>query len=57
MRFMVEQKQTVLSRYTISLSGLFSARRLTKLSSVPTAQAEPAGADSIAAMIFSVVAA
>ena len=49
MRFIVEQKQTVLSRNTIVLSGCRPARRLTRFSSVPTAQAEPAGASSIVA--------
>jgi len=39
MRFMVEQKHTVRSRYTISFSGCLSASRFTRFSSVPTARA------------------
>lgn len=56
MRFMVEQKQTVLSRKTISLpSGAkrFASRR-TRFSSVPMAHLEPAGAASSALMMYSV---
>ncbi len=50
MRFMVEQKQTVLSRKTISLpsgANRFASRR-TRFSSVPMAHFEPAGAASSA---------
>ncbi len=56
MRFMVEQKQTVLSRKTISLpSGAKRfARRRTRFSSVPIAHLEPAGAASRALMMYSV---
>ena len=56
MRFMVEQKQTVLSRKTISLpSGAKRfARRRTRFSSVPMAHFEPAGAASRALMMYSV---
>lgn len=56
MRFIVEQKQTVLSRKTTSLSSAANrfARRRTRFSSVPMAHLEPAGAASSALMMYSV---
>jgi hypothetical protein len=54
MRFIVEQKHTVRSRNTTVLSGVRCASRLTRLSSVPIAQALPAGAASSVLMMNSV---
>ena len=54
MRFMVEQKHTVLSRNTTVLSGWAFASRRTRFSSVPIAQALPAGAASRVEMMYSV---
>ena len=54
MRFIVEQKQTVFSRNTMFLSGWALRSRLTRLSSVPIAQDDPAGAASMVSMMNSV---
>ncbi len=54
MRFIVEQKQTVRSRNMTFLSGWASASRFTRLSSVPSAHAEPGAAASSVWMMTSV---
>ena len=51
---MVEQKHTVRSRKTISLSGWAFASRRTRFSSVPIAHFEPGAAASSALMMYSV---
>ncbi len=53
-RYMVAHMQTIGDRKWIVLSGFSWARRLTRCSSVPTPQVEPAGADEMVLMMNSV---
>ena len=54
MRYMVAHMQTMGERNRMVLSGFSACKRLTRWSSVPIAQLEPAGARSIVWMMNSV---
>ena len=54
MRYIVEHGQTTGSKQNTVLSGYCAARRFTKLISVPTAMADPAGALAISLTMYAV---
>ncbi len=54
MRYIVEQGQTTGSKQNTVLSGYCAARRFTRLISVPTAMADPAGALAISLTMYAV---
>ena len=54
MRYIVEQGQPTGSKQNTVLSGYCAARRFTRLISVPTAMADPAGALAISLTMYAV---